>query len=87
LTYHTIAKARVHGSPLKLRPEDTPADGDPDVLLFRPQPIPVTWFARLHGALAERDYTLARRAIRELRTLGYSVVALGPRAKADGGTR
>jgi hypothetical protein len=55
-----------------------------DFLPFGPQPIPVTWFARLHNALAERDYALARRATRELRTLGYSVVALAPKVK--GGT-
>jgi hypothetical protein len=63
------------------RPSDNctnvqPPDRREGTLPFGPQPIPVTWFARLHNALAGRDYALARRATRELRTLGYSVVAL-----------
>lgn len=78
--YHTNAKTRVHGSATKLRPEDTPAD----VLPCRPEPIPVTWFFRLHNALAERDYALVKQATRELRSLGYSVVAIGPPPKRGG---
>lgn len=57
------------------------ADPAPDFLPFRPQPIPVATFARLHNARAEGDSGLAKRLIRELREYGYSVVPILPRAR------
>ncbi len=49
-----------------------------------PEPIPVTWFARLHNSLAEKDFDGATRARRELRRLGYSIAIL---PAATGGRR
>ena len=48
-------------------------------LVRRPEPIPVATFTRLHNALVERNYALAKRLIRELRRYGYSVAVLGPK--------
>jgi hypothetical protein len=58
----------------------TPAVHDgPGILPSPSPPIPVTWFARLHNALQEQDFALARRALRELRMAGYSVLVLDKR--------
>jgi hypothetical protein len=59
--------------------------GDPDVLPFRPPPIPVATFARLHNARVEGDFALARRLLGEMRAYGYSIVPIATRAK--GGAR
>lgn len=48
------------------------------------QPAVVAAFADLHNALAERDFAVARRLIREMRVFGYSIVPLD---KSKGGTR
>lgn len=80
---HTSVKPRVYtAARRKLHPQYTPADDAPDVLPYRREPIPITWFARLHNARAEGNYSLARRCVRELRTLGYSIVPIGtPKTK------
>jgi hypothetical protein len=86
LTHHTIAKPRVHTeASKKLYTEDTPVDVDHGVLPFRPPPIPVATFARMHNARAEGDYALAKRLLGEMRAYGYSIVPIAMRAK--GGAR
>jgi hypothetical protein len=68
-----IAKPRVYtGAPKKVHTEVTPA-----VLPLGPQPIPVTWFARLVNALHDRDQAGAKHARRELRSRGYDVRPIG----------
>src|SRR4051812_8455783 len=42
--YHIRANSPSKGSPIAVRPEIPPADDGPDVLPYRPQPIPVATF-------------------------------------------
>jgi hypothetical protein len=82
----TSDKPRVYtAAPKRLHTEDT--SDRPAVLPLRPEPIPVTMFARLHSARAEGDYDLARRCLRELRGYGYSVVVMGSAPKPKKGAR
>lgn len=66
---------------------DSPSKGSPGpvrtqvTMPFVPQSTPVAVFSRLVTALDERDFSEARKATRELRTLGYSVVPLAARVK------
>lgn len=73
----THSNRLVKAVPPPVRPPGTlPFDPlEPDI------PGPVSAFARLHAALAERDFVSARKATRDLRTLGYSVAVLGPRGE------
>ena len=49
-----------------------------------PEPIPVTWFARLVNAIRERDQADVDEARKELRRLGYDVVPIVAKTKGGG---